>query len=158
MCLPYKTSVTESVLTIDEKHSITTIGLSPKLNNTKCISFCKIVWYDCSVQKPRQIMQQPPSFMTVPYTLGLARYHFFRTDTNMIPKILSICRHRSDTAVFFKSAYHFFISVCVDLLFTLVFFTQSTKYRQLYCKEKQQMNGYVIIIYDKNTFINYFRG
>ncbi len=43
--------------------------------------------------------------------------------------------------------------MCVDHdLF--VCYTQSTKYRHLYCKEKQQINAYAIIIYDKNTIIN----
>ncbi len=35
------------------------------------------------------------------YRLGMARYHFFRTDTDPIPKILSICRYRSNTSTVF---------------------------------------------------------
>ncbi len=47
------------------------------------------------------------------------------------------------------------VSVCVpNLLITLSCFTHNLLNIQLYCKEKQQMNGYVIIINDKNTFIN----
>ncbi len=87
--------------------------------------------------------------------VGMARYHFFSTDP--IQQILSICRYRyrSDTAVFFYISVEFlYLSVCWPAHHSFVFYTQSTKYRQLYCKEKQQINGYVIIIYDKNSFIN----
>ncbi len=56
---------------------------------------------------------------------------------------------------FFKIRVEFlYLSVCWPAHHSFVFYTQSTKYRQLYCKEKQQTNGYVIIIYDQNTFIN----
>ncbi len=54
--------------------------------------------------------------------------------------------------IFFKiSADFLYLSVCWPDHHSFVFYTQSTKYRQLYCEEKQQMNEYVIIIYDKNT-------
>ncbi len=58
-------------------------------------------------------------------------------------------------AQFFLISVEFlYLSVCWPAHHSFVFYTQSTKYRQLYCKEKQQMNANVIIIYDKNTFIN----
>ncbi len=62
------------------------------------------------------------------YGLGMARYHFFRTDTDPIPKILSICRYRyrsNTSTVFLKSVYNFYITVCVDLLITLLCFTHN---------------------------------
>ncbi len=75
----------------------------------------------------------------------MARYHFFRTDTKPIQKvfflnqcIISISDVTLSDIEFVRPAHHSF-----------VFYMQSTKYRQLYCKEKQQINGYVIIIYDK---------
>ncbi len=69
---------------------------------------------------------------------GLARYQFCRTGTDPIPKILSICRYRSDTwAVFAISVEFFYLSVCWPAHHSFVFYTQTTKYRQLYCKEKQ---------------------
>ncbi len=54
---------------------------------------------------------------------------------------------------FFISVGFLYLRVCWPAHQSFVFYTKSTKYRQLYCKEKQQMNGYVIIIYEKNTFI-----
>ncbi len=60
------------------------------------------------------------------YRLGMARYHFFRTDTDPIPKILSICRYRYRyNTSSFKSVYNFYITVCVDLFIILLCFTHN---------------------------------
>ncbi len=57
-----------------------------------------------------------------------------------------------------NSVEFLYLSVCWPAHHSFVFYTQSTKYRQLYCKEKQQMNEYVILIYEKNTLIKQFSG
>ncbi len=50
---------------------------------------------------------------TFPLKIVLARYHFFRTDTDPILKILSIYRYRSDTSTVFLNQCRFSISQCV---------------------------------------------
>ncbi len=57
--------------------------------------------------------------------LALARYHFFRTDTDPIPKILSICRYQSDTAQFFLNPCRISVPLCVDLFITLLCVTHN---------------------------------
>ncbi len=54
---------------------------------------------------------------------------------------------------FFISVEFLYLSVRWPAHHSFVFYTESTQYRYLYCKEKQQINEYVIIIiYNKNTF------
>ncbi len=94
---------------------------------------------------------------TDPIPKWSAIYQKVSADTDPIPKMWSIFRYRyrSDTAQFFlNQCIILYLSVCWPAHHSFVFYTQSTKNRQHYCKEKQQMNEYVIIIYDKNTFIN----
>ncbi len=55
---------------------------------------------------------------------------------------------------FLISVEFIYLSMCRLSHHSFVFYTQSIKYRQLYCKEKQQMNEYIIIIYDKKSVIN----
>ncbi len=84
--------------------------------------------------------------------LGVARYHF-RTDLDPIPKILSICRYRyrydTWTVFFFIISVEFlYLNVCWhDHDFFCV--THNLLNIDNFIKEKQQMNAYIIIIYDK---------
>ncbi len=91
---------------------------------------------------------------------------------HMIGKVVTGCRdsplsHRDTGSWIWVSRFRFHIayryspsveflslSVCWPAHHYFVFYTQSTKCRRLDCKEKQQMHGYVIIIFDKNTCIN----
>ncbi len=72
--------------------------------------------------------------------LGLARNHFFRTDTIRYQKFWV----SSDTNIdpmppirwfFLISVEFLYLSVCWPAHHSFVFYTQSTKYRQLYCKK-----------------------
>ncbi len=75
----------------------------------------------------------------------------YRSDSNNSEYLLISIRYLG--SFFFISVEFLYLSVCWPAHHSFVFYTQSTKYRHLYCKEKQQINEYVIIIiYNKNTF------
>ncbi len=61
--------------------------------------------------------------------LGMTRYHFFRTDTDSIPTILSMCRYRYryDTSTVFLNQCRISISQCV-LTYSLLFCVLHTIY------------------------------
>ncbi len=80
--------------------------------------------------------------------LGVARYHF-RTDldpenSEYLPRPISIR---------YLDSFFFFFFISVEFLY---FFCVTHNLLNIdnFIKEKQQMNAYIIIIYDKNTIIN----
>ncbi len=81
---------------------------------------------------------------------SIPRFQYWSDTTNS--EYLQIPISIRYSSFFYISVEFLYLSVCWPAHHS--FYTQSTKYRQLYCKEKQQINGYVIIIYDKNSFIN----
>ncbi len=99
-----------------------------------------------TIKKWPKMKMYSPACHCNDFVLRVARYHFFTTDPDPIPKFW--------VAYLPIRYFIFYTSMCVDQIMIFLCYTQSTKYRQLYCKEKQQMNAYIIIIYDKNTIIN----
>ncbi len=111
-------------------------------------------------------------YLPIPISIQYQKFGVFaNTDIDLIPKIQCICRYRSDIknseyllipiryqkiwvstdidprSFFFYNCWKS-IPPCMLTWSWSFCYTQSTKYRQLYCKEKQQMNAYLMIIYE----------